>query len=123
MSDVARMWTPACYQSAGDGTRIPVVAASDYDALAQRCRELEEDAECAGAVFMNKNAECIALRAEVEALRKDAERYRALRHSLSGEPGSTSADMPCICAPMALGITYTPDWLDLAIDSAMAASQ
>lgn len=42
---------------------------ADYDAMAQRCRELEADAEQVGAVALNKNAECIALRADVADLK------------------------------------------------------
>lgn len=98
------------------GTPARFVLASDFDALVQRCRELESERDVA---MMGVGT----MRTEIEALRKDAERYRTLRHSLSGEPGSTSTDMPCICAPMALGITYTPDGLDLAIDAAMRDSQ
>jgi hypothetical protein len=63
------------------------------------------------------------LRVEVEALKKDAERYRTLRHSLSGKPGSSHTEMPQIHSPFHLEITYTPDGLDAAIDAAMAAKE
>ena len=53
---------------------------------------------------------------ELEALRKDAERYRVLRGSL--EPGGKShTEMPVLFVPMTNGaVTYTPEGLDEALD-------
>lgn len=69
-----------------DGSGALVVYADDYDTLAQRCRDLElnhamlrdelESEQQSVAAFRKERD---ALRAEVEALRKDAERYRWLR--------------------------------------------
>lgn len=79
------------------------------------------DAACS-ALWKHRDDET-ALRAEVEALRKDAERYRAIRYSLSGLPGCSHTAMPAISVPMCYGLTYTPDGLDDAVDHAMEASQ
>lgn len=142
-----------------------VVLASDYDALSQRCRELEDYIDNHSAVTAdyiarlqrtrderdtlraeverlnihvvkaqqhaltmgNKALELAAreieLQVEVEQLRKDAERYRALRRSLGGAPGCASADMPLVHVPLRTDLTYSPEGLDRAIDAAMRNEQ
>lgn len=56
--------------------------------------------------------ECVRLKAEVEALRKDAERYRWLRSRLPGQPYRVAA------------IVYSegPDSVDASIDAAMEST-
>lgn len=58
---------------------------------------------------------------ELEALRRDAARYRALRHSLSGCDGCSHTQMPRISVPLRDDMTYTPDGLDAAIDAVIAS--
>jgi cell division protein FtsB len=80
------------------------VLATDYDALKQRCRELEVDITTLSdglrqAVLIGAAAEKERdqLRAEVQALRKDAELFRQLRDlpdELLGAPG-----VPCVAVP------------------------
>lgn len=76
---------------------------------------------CAGErYFRAANPAVIrALLAERAELKRDAERYRALRHSLSGQKQCSNTEMPCISDPISPFITYTPDGLDAAIDAAM----
>lgn len=84
MSDVKRY--NAKLASFGGQFRV-VVLASDFDALQQRCRALEDDNKrMAGEGLLaaqrgvdERNAIITELRVEVERLRKDAERYRWLR--------------------------------------------
>jgi hypothetical protein len=56
-----------------------------------------------------------AERAELEALRKDAERYRKIRAALG--PGRHSMWTPQITVPFEPEKTYTPDGLDAALDA------
>ncbi len=65
----------------------------------------------------------LAIIAERAELKRDAERYRALRHSLSGQKQCSNTEMPCISDPISPFITYTPDGLDAAIDAAMQAAK
>jgi hypothetical protein len=63
--------------------------------------------------------------AELESLRRDAERYRTLRASLDG-PGERvrfSMYLPRVVVPFEDGQTYTRDGLDEAIDAAMKDSK
>lgn len=66
-------------------------------------------------------AELRRLRAENAELAKDAGRYRAIRHSLSRQQRCSHTEMPCISDPISPFVTYTPEGLDTAIDTAMAA--
>lgn len=59
----------------------------------------------------------------IDGLRVDAERYRALRHSLSGQQHCSHTEMPCISDPISPFVTYTPDGLDAAIDAALSAGK
>lgn len=61
-----------------------------------------------------------SLSERLERAEKDAGRYQALRHSLSGEPLSTTTDMPCVFVPLHPELTYSPEGLDEAIDAAIA---
>lgn len=54
-------------------------------------------------------------RAELEALRKDAERYRKLRAALG--PGRFHIMTPRISVPFEPAQTYTQDGLDAALDA------
>lgn len=80
-----------------------VVLASDYDALAQRCLELEAGID--------------QLRAEVEALRQDAERYRWLRDNCQDV-----ADEYGTAGQLYFG-TYRAGRLEAGIDAAMRNEQ
>jgi hypothetical protein len=66
-------------------------------------------------------AECIRLRAEVEALRKDAERYRWLADNCADEYGE--AERKACDVVLVWSAPYSKAWradLDAAIDAAMA---
>jgi len=59
--------------------------------------------------------------AGIEQAKQDAERYRALRHSLSNEDGCSTLEMPEISVPFSSHEqTYTPEGLDKAVDDAIA---
>lgn len=72
----------------------------------------------------------MALRAEVEALRQDAERYRWLRDGASeqseqSDPWDSVGHIqpPLVCLKPGLQVAQTGDDLDSAIDAAMAAKE
>lgn len=102
-----------------DGQYRIVVLAKDYDALAQRCRELE-------AVLDQRNAECDRLTGEVEALRKDATRidWLAAQARMSWghkeQAGWQLDDLPELV--LSSREECRPDDLRRAIDEAMEAA-
>ena len=53
---------------------------------------------------------------EIEALTKDAARYRALRHAQSWEPHSSHTQMPVVFTARDWTACYTPEGLDKAMD-------
>ena len=74
---------------------IPLVAKADYDALAKRCARLTSEAK---AFQMNYRLACDAetkrLTVELEAARKDTERYRLARLHIAPKPLCDSLRIP-----------------------------
>jgi len=81
--------------------------------------EIEKQGFTFGSTLEHLAREIRTLRAENAELRKDAGRYRALRHSLSGKARCSHTQMPCVSDPISPFRTYTPDGFDAAIDSVM----
>jgi hypothetical protein len=101
-------------------TTPPIVSITD-ELIAELERDFSEltDPLEFGDKMVRKAQSVLALIAECAELKRDAERYRALRHSLSGQKQCSNTEMPCISDPISPFITYTPDGLDAAIDAAM----
>lgn len=56
-------------------------------------------------------------------LTRDAERYRTLRHSLSGQARCSHTRMPRVGTPWNYQITYTPEGLDKVLDEIIEGRQ
>lgn len=92
-------------------------AARHHDFRRHACYETDHDRQVFRAAL---ESHLRSILAENEALRKDAERYRTLRHSLSNEPGCSHTDMPKVSVPFSLCATYMPIGLDRALDVIIA---
>lgn len=102
---------------------VPIAVApnSPRNWRGQRDANMQHIAAANPSTITALTAELRRLRAENAELAKDAGRYRAIRNSLSGQQGCSHTEMPCISDPISPFVTYTPDALDTAIDTAMAA--
>lgn len=138
MSDVKRWYvsprTIELFLRADPSSEIPpgfsgLVLSSAYDDLARRCRELEHSLEVKEEFYQDALHSHIvlasqrdSLRAEVEALRKDAERYRWLREQQWNTSPICAVTRPKDAVKLGHDCPSL-DRLDAAIDAAMEASQ
>ncbi len=119
-AEVARLRAMAQEQGVKDGNEITRLRAEvEHLTEALRCRTIDWNEACNSRESWTEKAK--ATRAEADALRLDAERYRWLRNdAMTGTKHDPAVlkDGPTDCCDFMFG-----DELDAAIDAAMGASE